>query len=158
MTFTVIDWVFFIIILIFCITALIKGFINELFGKASFIVGIIMAIFFYSKVAKMMNSKIQSIVLCNVLAFILIFAVVFLVLKLVGSILHKIFELSLLKGLDRAFGAMFGLVEGFAIVCLVMFLLTIQPFFDASSLLEGSFFHNMMNTYIPEVKAAIANV
>lgn len=158
MTLAVIDWIFIVVLLIFIIAATIKGFINEIFGKASWISGIILAIFLYSKVGLILHQKIESLALCNVLAFVLIFAGVFLIVKIVGGILHKIFELRILRGLDKVLGAMFGLVEGFAIICLIMFIMTIQPFFDATGLLKDSFFYDLMNTFIPEVKAAITNV
>jgi len=155
---SVIDWVFMVIILVFVVLALLKGFVNELFGKASWIVGIICAIFFYSKVALILNGKIANMIVCNILAFILIFIVSFLVLRIVGTIIHKVFTLSILRGLDKALGAMFGLIEGFAIVCFIMFIMTIQPFVDCYELLSDSFFYSIMNTYIPQVKSAIANV
>ncbi|MCR4741519.1 MAG: CvpA family protein [Treponema sp.] len=158
MTLVVIDWIFLVIIAIFMIGALIKGFVNEIFGKASWIIGIILAIFFYSKLAVILQNKIANLILCNILAFLIIFAASYIILKIIGSIIHKIFQMDILVGIDKTLGAAFGLIEGFAIVCLVMFLMNVQPFFDASSLLADSFFYGLMNTYIPQVKDVISNV
>ena len=143
MTFLPVDYFFCIVILIFALIALSKGFLAEIFGKAAWVLGIIGAVFFYKKVASPLAVKIQNQLVCTVLAFLIVF-VVFLLVKICEMILEKLFQLSLLKSLDRALGLMFGLVEGFAIVCLLIFILTVQPFVDTSSLLNGSFFVNLM--------------
>ena len=158
MSLVVIDWIFLIIIGIFMVVALIKGFVNELFGKASWIIGIILAIFSYSKVSVMLQNKISNLILCNILAFLIIFAVSYIILKIIGAIIHKIFQMNILVGIDKTLGAAFGLIEGFAIVCLIMFIMNVQPFFDTSSLLANSFFYGLMNQYIPQVKEVILNV
>lgn len=158
MSFMPVDWIFAIIIFVFCIIGLIRGFVKEIFGKAAWVLGIILAIFLYAKVGGLLHSKIQNLIVCNILGFIIVFTVVFVVVKLIGALLHAISELPILNGLDKAFGAMFGLIEGFAIVCFIMFIISIQPFFDGSKLFTGSFFYGLMNSYIPEVKAAFKHV
>lgn len=156
--FGVIDWIFFAVIAIFMISALIKGFVNEFFGKASWIIGIICAIFLYAQIAVLFSDKISSPILCNILAFVIVFAASFIVLKIISTIIHKFFEVTGLTGIDKFLGAVFGFVEGFAIICLVMFLLNLQPFFNASDLLQNSFFYGLMNRFIPEIQAAVKNV
>ena len=51
MTFTVIDWIFSILIFSFAIIGILKGFIDNIFGKLAVILGIILAYFFYKDVA-----------------------------------------------------------------------------------------------------------
>ena len=43
MSFATIDWIFSIIILIFAVSGLIKGFIDNVFGKIAFVAGILLA-------------------------------------------------------------------------------------------------------------------
>lgn len=160
MSFSVLDYIFFIIILVFAIAALIKGFIDEVFGKASWILGILGGVLFYADLAVYFESKIASAALRNVLAFMLIFIIVFLVLKIIGAVIKKIFELNILKSLDRALGLFFGLVEGCAIVGFIIFLISIQPFFDPMPLLNESFCFGIYQKVIasPEFKEVTTHV
>lgn len=160
MSFSVLDYILFIIILIFALSALIKGFINEIFGKAAWILGILGGVLFYSQVAALLPDNITITALRNVLGFIIIFVVVFLVLKILGAIISKIFEMNILKSLDRALGFFFGLIEGCAIAGFILFVLSIQPFFDAKGLLDSCFLYGVYGKIIssPEFKEVTNHV
>ena len=144
MNFMVIDWVFSGIILIFAVVGVIKGFIDNIFGKIAFIAGIILGYFFYKDVAEGLLKDIKVPYAANIIAFLLIFVVTFLIIKLVQMIIAKVFEWSILKSLDRTLGFIFGLVEGAAVVCLIIFLLTAQPFFSVQNIFDGSFYYNLV--------------
>ena len=83
--------------------------------------------------------------------------VVFLIIKLAQMIVSKIFEWSILKSLDRTLGFIFGIVEGAAVVCLIIFLLSVQPFFDVTNLFDGSFFYGLVNSIFNSTKEEIGN-
>ena len=51
MNFAVIDWVFSGIIILFAIGGVIKGFIDNVFGKIAFVAGIILAYLFYKNMS-----------------------------------------------------------------------------------------------------------
>jgi membrane protein required for colicin V production len=70
-------------------------------------------------------------------------------------IVAKVFEWSILKSLDRTLGFIFGIVEGGAVVCLVIFLLTAQPFFSTQALFDGSFYYNLVNGLFQSTKEEI---
>ncbi len=144
MNFMVIDWIFSGIILIFAVVGVIKGFIDNIFGKIAFIAGIILGYFFYKDVAEGLLKDIKVPYAANIIAFLLIFVVTFLIIKLVQMIIAKVFEWSILKSLDRTLGFIFGLVEGAAVVCLIIFLLTAQPFFSVQNIFDGSFYYNLV--------------
>ena len=146
MSFTVIDWVFSGSILIFAISGVIIGFIDNVFGKIAFIAGILLGYLFYKDIAKILSKDIKFPFAANILAFLLIFVVTFLVIKIIQMIVSKVFEWSILKSLDRTLGFIFGLVEGAAVVCLAIFLLTAQPFFDVENLFDGSFYYNFVTS------------
>ena len=146
MTFTIIDWIFSILIIIFAISGLIKGFIDNVFGKIAFIAGILLGYIFYKDVARDLLKDIKVPYAANIIAFLLIFVVTFLIIKLVQMIVSKVFEWSILKSLDRTLGFIFGIVEGGAVVCLIIFLLSVQPFFPAQNLFEGSFYYNLVTS------------
>ena len=60
MSFTVIDWVFSGIILIFAIGGVVKGFIDNVFGKIAFIAGIILAWLFYKDIAEKLKASLGT--------------------------------------------------------------------------------------------------
>ena len=155
MTFAVVDWIFAIIILIFAITGLIKGFIDNVFGKIAFVAGIIFAILFYKDVAVGLLKDIKIVYAANIIAFLLVFVVVFLIIKIIQMIVSKIFQWSILKSLDRTLGFIFGIVEGAAVVCLLIFILTAQPFFNVIPYFEGSIFYNIVNSLFYSTKEEI---
>lgn len=153
MSFVAVDYLFAMIILIFAIISLNKGFVSEVFGKAAWVLGVICGVFFYKDVAQSLKSKLTNELVCNVLSFLIIFVVIFLIVKLCEYILARIFELSILRSLDRGLGLIFGIVEGFAVVCLVIFVLSVQPFFNVENLFEGSFFAGLMHMVLNSAAA-----
>lgn len=158
MNFTVIDWIFGIVILIFALSGLIKGFVDCLFSKLCWILGLISACIFYDDAAKYIFQSISNPTLSNILGFIIVFILVFLVVKLVQVVISKIFQLQILKSLDRVLGFAFGIVEGILVVGLVIFILLKQPFFSPDRLLNGSFFNSIVERLFFATKELGTNV
>ena len=52
MSFTVIDWIFSVLIVLLAFNGLFKGFIENVFGKLALILGILFACMFYKKVVE----------------------------------------------------------------------------------------------------------
>lgn len=148
MTFVPVDYFFCILILIFGLTAFARGFVASVFGKAAWIAGLLCGIFFNKQIAVHLRPKISNEILCVVLSFLIVFVVIFLLVKIFEIILQKIFENKILGSLNRGLGLLFGLIEGFAIVCLIIFILGIQPFIDTGNLFHDSFFVKLMNVVV----------
>ena len=157
MNFAVIDWVFSGIIIIFAIGGVIKGFIDNVFGKIAFIAGIVLAYFFYDDIAEKLLKDVKVEFAAKIISFLLIFVVTFLVIKIIQMIVAKVFEWSILKSLDRTLGFIFGMVEGGAVVCLIIFLLTAQPFFNAMNILDGSFYYNIVSSLFHSTREEIGS-
>lgn len=163
-TFTAFDWILSGLILIFAFSGLAKGFANNVLGKLAFILGVVFACLFYAKIAVVFFKGTESVALKNALSFLLIFIAVFLIVKIVQGIISKIFAWQPLKSLDRTLGFFFGIIEGLAVVWLILFLLSIQPFFSAENLIRGSFYQNLINNFMEKsgavisVEEAISNV
>ena len=155
MGFTVIDWIFSGVIILFAISGVIKGFIDNVFGKLAFVAGILLGYIFYKDVATGLLKDIKVTFAANIIAFLLIFVVTFLVIKIVQMIVARVFQWSILKSLDRTLGFIFGIVEGGAVVCLLIFLLTAQPFFNVSLLFENSFYVNIVTSLFNSSKEEI---
>ncbi len=155
MSFTVVDWVFSGIILVFAISGIVKGFIDNVFGKIAFVAGIILGFLFYKDIATGLLKDIKVPYAANIISFLLIFVVTFIIIKVVQMIVAKLFQWSILKSLDRTLGFIFGMVEGAAVVCIIIFLLTAQPFFNSMTILDGSFFYNLASSLFNSTKEEI---
>lgn len=155
MYFTVVDWVFSFLILLFAVSGLIKGFIDNVFGKIAFVAGILLGYLFYRDIANGLLKDIKIPYAANIIAFLLIFVVTFLLIKIVQMIIAKVFEWNILKSLDRTLGFIFGIVEGAAVVSLIIFLFSAQPFFNAGNLLNGSFYYNLVTSLFNSSKEEI---
>jgi membrane protein required for colicin V production len=75
----------------------------------------------------------------EIIAFIAFFLLIYITVKIIEMTLKSIIEGIRLGGLDHLLGFLFGFVEGLIIVCLLLFLISIQPFFNPDSILENSF-------------------
>ena len=116
-----------------------KGFMGELFSVASFALAAVAAVLFYKNGALFIRSRyLQMGIVPEILSFLIIFIGVFIAGKLVGRIVKDIITRARLEALDKALGIILGLAEGFALVVVALFLLTIQPLFDSAPLLGQS--------------------
>lgn len=151
MEFMVIDYIFSAIILIFAVIGLAKGFIDTIFGKLSWILGLLFSFLLYDFVSQKILTGIENVVLSNILGFLIVFVVVFLIVKLIQMIFSQVFEWSPLKSLDRVLGFFFGVIEGLVIVLAIIFVLTVQPFFSVENLLNNSFYYGLFDSFFKTV-------
>lgn len=150
MTGAPIDIVFLLIIIFFAVLAAINGFLNEVFGKAAPVVAVWVALIFYKPLVHPIQQYVKNPTVSVILAFTLVFVIAFIVVKLLQSVMKNIFGGEIFKQLDRFLGVLFGIVEGFAVVCVILILLRIQPWFSVSSVLEKSFFDSLLNPFVRE--------
>lgn len=54
-----------------------------------------------------------------------------------------LFSIGPLKGINRLLGFLLGFAEGLLIIYFVIMVMLIQPFFDAGSILNNSFFYSL---------------
>lgn len=158
MSFTLIDVIFILVILIFAIVAMARGFIKAIFSKLCWILGLIFAFLFYKKLTAQMNSLVHNETISLILCFVLIFIVVFLIVKIIQVILEKVFGGEIMQGLDRALGFFFGLIEGVVFVLIFTFILLNQPWFDCSKLFEGSVIVHLLTPLLDLSNKGIKNL
>ena len=149
-----VDIVFTAVIFLFALHCGVRGFVREVMSLAAVILGALAAIFFFRAGAVYIRNSFSLDVktLPEIIAFILIFLIVFAVIKLFEIMLKNIIEGIHLGGLDRVLGFVFGFAEGIIVVCLLLFLISIQSFFDSGPILEGSFFAELLLPYIMGIK------
>lgn len=145
-----IDVVFLLIIFLFAVLAGINGFLNEFFGKAAPVVAVWVALILYKPLVFPIQQYVKNMTVSVILSFTLIFVMAFIVVKLLQSMMKNIFGGEIFIQLDRFLGFLFGIIEGFAIVCVILILLRIQPWFSVTSILERSIFDSMLNTFVRE--------
>jgi len=148
--FPLIDVIFLILIVLMLIHGYVKGFVEELFSWASLVLSILAAVFFYAPGAAFIRTKTMENVkfIPEILAFIAIFIIVMVLIKLLERVLKEIILGTHLGGVDKVLGAVFGLVEGFALVAIILFILSKQPLFNAKTILEDSIFAQFLLPFI----------
>jgi len=141
-----IDVVFMVIIAISALRCAARGFVSELLSMAGLIFGLLASLLFFRQGAVLVRGWFMPDVkvVPEIIAFIALFLIVYIAVKFVEMTLKSIIEGIRLGGLDHLLGFLLGFVEGLIVVCLLLFLLTIQPFFDADYLLGESFFAKML--------------
>ena len=148
--FQVIDIIFVILTVLMIIHGFIRGFVTELFSWASLAIGILAAVFLHPPVAEFVRDNFMPGVnyLPEILSFIVIFIAGMVVCKLLEQIFRNVITGANLGGLDKILGAVFGFVEGVAIAGLIIFVLSVQPFFDVHGIIRESIFARFLLPHI----------
>lgn len=135
-----IDIFFVVLVLLTVIHGFVKGFVEELFSWASLVLSIWAAVLLFPAGGAFIRTKfMQNVrIVPEILAFVAIFLIVMLFIKLLERLLKDVITGANLGFLNKVLGAIFGLIEGFAFIALIIFILEVQPLFDASKLVGGS--------------------
>ena len=92
------------------------------------------------------------------IAFLVLFLLLYLLVKLLERLLAAAFERLKLEKLDRAIGLFLGLAEGLLAVCIVLFLLNWQPFFEVKGILAQSLFARFLSPILPSPQRIFGHV
>jgi membrane protein required for colicin V production len=146
----VIDIVFLVLIAISALRCALRGIVSELMSMAALVLGLLAAIFTFRKTAELIRGKFVPDVkaLPEIISFVAVFLIVFAVIKICETVLKDIIERIQLGGVDRFFGFFLGVAEGLVVVCLLLFLITIQPFVESDLILGSSYFANLLMPFI----------
>ena len=148
--FSAIDIAFAALILIFIVRCSLRGFISELLSMASIVLGLLAALYFYRKGGEFVRVKFmpETKIIPEIISFIVLFLIVFILVIILETLLKEIIEGIRLGKVDRFLGIIFGFLEGMIVVCLALFIISIQPLFDPGPLLENSFFADLLLPFI----------
>jgi len=102
---------------------------------------LLLAILFFRQGAVFIREQFipDQKILPEIISFVIIFFIVFAVIKIIEMALKNIIEGIRLGGFDRLMGFLFGCAQGIVIVCLVIFVISVQPFIDPAIVLGKSF-------------------
>ncbi|MCH5291227.1 MAG: CvpA family protein [Treponema sp.] len=145
---SVLDLVFVVILMACAMLAALHGFVREVLEKGAPVVSIWAALLLYRQVLVFIEPSVPIHVLAVAISFFLVFIVVYVLLMIVRSIMVRIVNNEILRGLDRFLGFCFGLVEGLAIVVVVLVVLKIQPWFDVQDLLGQSLSYHLLEPLV----------
>lgn len=158
MTFSFLDVIFIIIMFLFGIICTTKGFIKEVFGKGALVLGVWMAILFYKKLVPYVSRYVTIYIVSVAVSLLIIFLVVYLIMMILRQLVSSFFENEIFKTLDKALGFVFGLLEGLAVVAVILIVLSAQPWFDVSNLLDTSIIYRMLKGVIAIPVQSVSNL
>lgn len=148
MTLPIIDFIFIVLIFVIAVAAVINGFINELFGKVVPVLAIWITFMCFGRFVPLLEKSVKMHVLAVAVTFLIVFVIVFILLKIIQTILKSVFNVPVLKSLDRFLGFVLGLLEGLTLVSIVLLVLYVQPWFNVDNLLNGSIFAKYLSPII----------
>ena len=119
---TWIDYAVLAIIGISVLWSVIHGLVRELMALASWIVAFMVAQIYAADVAPLLPEAISNPSLRLLAAFLSMFLTILLVMTLLAIVISRLIKSAGLGLVDRALGAVFGLVRGLAIVMMVVLL------------------------------------
>jgi membrane protein required for colicin V production len=158
MNLAIIDIIFIVLIFILVIRGGLRGFITEIMSMAAVVLGLLAAILFYKPGAAFVRTKILADmqVVPELIAIVALMAIVFLSNKILEHIIQDIISrVNLLGGINHALGLAFGLLEGLLLVCLLLFVINIQPLFNSESLLEHSLFEKILDPLVGQLRLPV---
>lgn len=138
---SVLDIVFIIVFIIIVVRCVMRGFVEEFLSMAALIFGIAGAVFLSGPIGKMLDKYFGLSIWSHIIAFLGCFIIIYIIIKILEGIIHNIFDKLNLDKLDKALGFILGLLEGFLIVAVLIFLLSWfkwVPFINIEQLLKES--------------------
>ncbi len=124
------DYILAAIVVASVITAMMKGFVQELISLASVLIGLVVAAIGYSRAALWFDDLTKSHEIALGLGFLVLFLGTLLVGALVGVVARKLIKTAGIQWFDRFLGGLFGLVRGVlvdAILLMALLAFAIKP-------------------------------
>ena len=109
---SVADWVILAFIFLSMVTAASQGFFFELFSLAGVVVGYIVAVWEYYRLAAWFQPYVKAQWVSDLLGFLLVFVAIVALASILGKIVRKLVKEVGLSWFDRFLGAVFGVVRG----------------------------------------------
>lgn len=121
MAFNGLDAVVAVILLYSIVSGIVNGMTRQIVSIGALVVGVLLAAWYYPRLAPLLAPYIRKWEIAAFLAFILIFIAVKLLGAVVGYLLGKVLSAAELRWFDRVLGGFFGLAKGF-LLCSVLFM------------------------------------
>ena len=159
---SIIDLVIFVFTMVSAVFCCIRGFVMELSKWIGIVIGLLVAIMFTS----MLSPNLASVLpegfpawAVSIISFASLALAGFLAVVLVGKMARKIVETFNLGVVDNILGFLWGLVFSLLVFSVIVYLLTIQPVFDLSNLLNSSvIIKKIINPLLPGTISTLENI
>lgn len=126
--FNALDVVVWVILLYSLIQGIVRGVTQQIFSIGALVVGLLLAGWYYPRVASYLIPYFRTWEIAAFLAFILIFIVVKLIGAGLSFLLGKILSAAELRWFDRVLGGFFGFAKGFLLSAVLFLGLLAFPF------------------------------
>jgi membrane protein required for colicin V production len=117
------DWIFAAIVAGSVIAAILRGFVRELISVAAVVIGLVVAVAGYSRAALWFEDLTKSHEIALGLGFLVLFLGTLLLGGVVSLLVRKLVKVVGIEWFDRFLGAVFGLVRGVLVDCILLFVL-----------------------------------
>ena len=143
------DVIAIVVLIVMGVRTAFRGFVAEFMTALAFIVGIGAAVLLTSSITVVLVPYLGDTFWTPVVAFLSIFLIVYLLLKIIEVTLHRIIDRIQLEKLDQALGFFLGMVEGFLLLAVIVFVLQVQTFLDVEGLFRESIVAGFIREIIP---------
>ena len=124
---TVLDFVFALVILVSTVLALTKGLVRELISLTALIGGFVLAILYYPKIGYWFQDLASSPAVANLIGFLIIFLGCLLAGAIAAFVVNRLVKAASLQWMDRLLGALFGFIRGWLIASIIVLALVAFP-------------------------------
>lgn len=122
MALTIVDIIVLGVITLSCLFGGLRGLVKEALSLGFWIAAVVLASLFSTNVADMMTGLIDTASVRRIAAFVLIFIATVFAGALISNLISKATAAIGLKAVDRALGAIFGIIRGIVIVTVFVML------------------------------------
>ncbi len=148
------DYVFLVIVLVYAMHGLSRGFSRVVVGLVATVAGLLIACWTYGVAASYLMPYTSSRSVANVLGFLIIFIAIQILGAIIGKILHKIFKATGLGWLDRLLGLGFGALKAVVLGIILVLILTAFPV----KAVPESVVHSRLAPYLIDAANAVSFV
>jgi len=122
--FSLVDWLLLAILVYSMAMSWYKGFIREILGLITVLVGVFLAAWFSRAIAGLFKDVVRTENIALFLGFSLIFLVTLLAGFVIAWLITRFAKFAKLQWADRLLGAAFGLIRGWVICAVILLALT----------------------------------
>jgi len=145
-----IDVFFTVIVLFMTIKAIVRGFVREFMGLAGIGVGILLGVLFSALLGDFIGANFGYSNWNQVIAFLIIFLVSYVLIKIFENGLNALVDKINLDRLDKSLGLFFGIIEGAALVMIIVFVIEVQPLINTEKIESESWYIQTIHKFMPD--------